>query len=127
MAFLVWCLYHKDALCQGGPSRCPEATDVTCNECGHTREPVDQDLCGPCPACGVTDYDRERCEACPLTLFDEAMGSDKGALVYRALDLDWAAQHSMVTLADISVEEFSAIRVIDIEREKAKAEAQRQQ
>ncbi len=115
------CLYHPEALCQGGPSKCDKAELVTCNGCGHTREPADQDLPGACPRCGETNYDRERCEGCPSTLFDEAMATDTGALVRRAIELDWAASKGMVTLADINVEEFRALQVIDAEREKVKA------
>jgi hypothetical protein len=68
---------------------------------------------------------RERCADCPLDKLDRAVAQDPA--LHRAYDLDFALTAGIrITLDEIDVEEFRALKVLRIERDKHQAEQLKQ-
>lgn len=109
-----------------GPQLCDKALDVLCtaqtgdHECGTIWRPADYDIPGPCPACAAElEYRKIRCESCPLTKLDESGATPEGSLLRRVSQIDFALQSKFtLDLADVTAEEFDALRVLHQEREK---------
>jgi hypothetical protein len=67
---------------------------------------------------------RERCLECKLTKLDAAIAQHPA--LHRAFDLDFALTAGInITLREIDVEEFRAIKILRIERDKYQAEQTR--
>jgi hypothetical protein len=94
--FLVHWLLRREDLC-GGPSLCPSAPD-----------------------------DTTRCPNCPVLKLEEALDSEAGWLLQRALDLDFALRAGLtLTLNDVAFDEFIAFRILSEERDRHAAELNR--
>lgn len=64
---------------------------------------------------------RERCEECALDKLDAAVSAN--SILQRAIDIDFATSAGFrVTLDEIDVEEFNAIKVLRSERNKYESE-----
>lgn len=94
-----WSL-RRDRLCEG-PHACDEAAEIR-DENGWLLR-------------------RERCEACPLDKLDRAIGEN--VVLIRCFDLDFALNAGVrLTLNELDVEEWRALKCLRIERDKYQAE-----
>jgi hypothetical protein len=94
--FLIHWLLRREDLC-GGPKLCPSALD-----------------------------DATRCADCPVVRLEEALDSESGWLLQRALDLDFALRTGLtLTPNDVALDEFVALRILFEERDRHAAELSR--
>ena len=64
---------------------------------------------------------RERCATCPLDKLDRAVGAHP--ILHRAFDFDFALSAGIrLTLDEIDVEEFRALKILRLERSKYEQE-----
>ena len=85
-------------------------------------------LCDPglCP--DAPDGEHERCYHCPLNRLDAAQLTDTGQLLRRALDLRSAlAMGIRIGLDETDADEFSAMQVVEQERDAYERERMKQQ
>jgi hypothetical protein len=106
---------------------CPEADTITCRDCGLSRVPYDIRSPGACPDCYSQRHSRERCIRCDYVKFENAMaGTAAGLLLAHVLVYDQALQLRMhVSLDDLSPEEFKALFLLHVERNKKQEEDMR--
>lgn len=99
MRYIIYQSLRRDALCE--PSGCDDSIEI------HGEN-------------GVL-LRRERCDQCPLDLLDAAVGQNP--VLRRAIDIDFANEAGFrLTLDEIDVEEFEAIKTLRAERNKHQAE-----
>ena len=76
-----------------------------------------EELCDP-GLCPDAPDNNGRCDHCPLDRLDGAANSEPGALLQRALELEYALKAGVtISLDEIAADEFWAMRVIQEERE----------
>ena len=126
---MVWGL-RKDQQCPSAGS-CPEATTVSCRVCRELWIPPNLRRPGPCPACGASEYQLERCPTCVHTRFLNGLETEAGELLLRVFDLEEALWLKFrLGLDDVTAEEFWGLRVLRAERnrkEKDDMEAEQRQ
>jgi hypothetical protein len=77
-----------------------------------------KDLCDPslCPDKHEDDY---RCDACPLLKLENALNSERGQLVQKALDLRALLKAGVtITLDEIAADEMYALLIIEQEQNR---------
>ena len=120
MRFLIRSALRQGSLC-GKEEDCPDRV-FRCRRCGYS-QPTELD---GCPLCGADwkAIDVSHGPACPRNLLDEALETPNGILVRRCFRLLNAKSMGLViTLADITEEEFRTMELIETERqEQARAE-----
>jgi hypothetical protein len=114
---------RSDELCQSVRG-CPSADTVTCRDCLIARIPEDIRAPGACPSCQSPRYQRERCHECELERLNLAIASSAaGQLLMRALLIaDALAMRMHVTLDDVTPEEFKALTLLHMERNRKQDE-----
>jgi hypothetical protein len=103
---LIWSSFRRDGLCDFRP----RALTVGCPDVIEIRDEDSGDL-----------IRRERCLECKLTNLDAAIAQHPA--LHRVFDLDFALTAGVsITLQDIDVEEFRALKILRHERDKYQAE-----
>ena len=95
---------------------CPDRV-FRCRKCGYSAK---ADLDG-CPACRADwkAIDVSHGPACPKNLLEDAMGTPNGGLIRRCFRiLNAKSIGLMITLADITEEEFRLLELIEAERQE---------
>ena len=108
-------MLRQGTLC-GKEEECPDRV-FHCRECGYSAQ---TELDG-CPACGAgwKAIDVSHGAGCPKNLLEEAMDTPNGVLVRRCLRLlNAKAMGLLITLADITEEEFRAMEMIESDRQQ---------
>jgi hypothetical protein len=110
-----------DELCKG-PKTCPDTREVSCRECGDTWVPADLMVPGKCPGCGSQRFVREYCDECPNKYLEKHSNCLEYQLMRRAIDVQNALVQDcrfQVTLNDVTMEEYIALKVLRREQVKA--------
>jgi hypothetical protein len=85
--------------------------------------PFDLRRPGPCPACGSTEKQYERCRTCVQAKFYSGLATPVGELLLRVFDLESAlAMRMAVTMDDVTAEEFWALKTLRHERDRKQEE-----
>ena len=119
MRFLIRSVLRQASLC-GREEDCPDRV-FRCRECGYS-SPLELDAC---PACGAgwKAIDVSHGPGCPKNLLNDAMESANGILVRRCFRLLAAKNLGIVlTLSDITEEEFQVMETIEAERTRKDVE-----
>jgi len=106
---------RQGTLC-GPEEECPDRV-FRCRECGYSAQ---TELDG-CPACGAgwKAIDVSHGAGCPRNLLEEAMDTPNGVLVRRRLRLlNAQAMGLLITLADITEEEFRVMELIEAQQKE---------
>ena len=114
MRFLIRSALRQGTLC-GKEEDCPDRI-FRCRQCGYSQVTELDD----CPACGAgwKAIDVSHGPACPKNLVEEAFDTPNGILVRRCFRLSNAKAIGLViTLADITEEEFRVMELIETERQ----------
>jgi hypothetical protein len=121
LRYLIGQALRQASLC-AREDQCPDHV-FRCRLCGYsTGNEIDD-----CPQChgGWKALDVSHGPNCPKNRFDEGMDSQHGALVRRGFRLLSLKQVGvMLTLADLTEEEFRVMELIESERQKLAAEKQ---
>ena len=117
-------------LCDGGeegPRGCPNANEVTCQQCGATSEVEDTAAPGKCPQCGNRQFAVNRCARCPVNELEYVRAhSAAGRLFERVLELEFDCAHFAVPWDEVTAEEVKGLQVLQDERERYQRERQRE-
>ena len=98
-------------LCGGGedgPRGCPDANEVTCQQCEATSEVEDTAAPRECPQCGGRQFAVNRCARCPVN------------------EMEFDCAHFAVPWDEATAEEVGGLQVLQDARERCQREEHRQ-
>jgi hypothetical protein len=96
---------------------CPDATELSCLDCGSVWEPPDLDLPGVCPTCTSERTQRDSCPGCELAIVEELISQD--TRLQNALTLYEAVQAGFrIDFGDLTVEQYRFIKIIRSETQR---------